>query len=113
MMNLMPFVWTQFEEYFSTERIMYSQGEYETLVINAFESIKEPEEKARLMNLLDLRLIILLELVYINGNYENDSGVYMFGDTIAARLQINKNICCQQKITSTRLERIKDYFITN
>lgn len=108
-MNLKPFAWKKFEEYFSTERIMYSQGEYEALVINALKSIREPKEKVSLMNLLDLRLITLLELVYISDEYENDSGKYT-ADTIDARLQINKNICWQQKISATRHEKIVDYF---
>lgn len=112
-MNLKPFAWKQFEEYFSTERIMYNQGEYEALVINALKSIQEPKEKVSLMNLLDLRLIILLELVYITDEYENDLGKYNLADTIDARLQINKNICWQQKIPATRHEKIANYFIKN
>ena len=73
---------------------MESQGQYQKLALDVLKQIASKEDKARLITLLDLRLISLLALLQGHGDsYTDKSGVLIFEDTIAARLQINNDIC--------------------
>lgn len=88
------FSWDTFDGFFSTERIMESQGEYEILVRSALKQLPDDESKTRMISLLDMRLLTLLELAYAHGSsYMDKSGYLIFDDTIAARLGINDSIC--------------------
>lgn len=101
------FSWDAFDEFFSIENIMESQGQYQKLVLDALEQIPSKEDKARLMSLLDLRLITLLELLQGYGDsYTDKSGALIFDDNIAARLQINNDICGSHGLPRERRDRL-------
>jgi hypothetical protein len=101
------FSWDAFDEFFSIENIMESQGQYQKLVLDALEQIPSKEDKARLISLLDLRLITLLELLQGYGDsYTDKSGALIFDDTIAARLQINNDICGSLGLPRERRDRL-------
>lgn len=101
------FSWDAFDELFSTVNIMESQGQYQKLVLNALQQIPSEEDKARLINLLDLRLITLLELLQGHGDsYTDKSGAFIFDDTIEARLQINNDICRSLGLPKKRQDRL-------
>lgn len=104
------FSWDIFDEFFSTARIMESQGQYQKLALDALQQIPNKEGKARLINLLDLRLITLLELLQGNGDsYSDKSGALIFDDTIAARLQINNDICWSIGLPRNRRDRLSGF----
>ena len=101
------FSWDAFDEFFSIENIMESQGQYQKLALGALEQIPSKEDKARLISLLDLRLITLLELLQGYGDsYVDKSGALIFDDTIAARLQINNDICGSLGLPQKRRDRL-------
>jgi hypothetical protein len=101
------FSWDAFDELFSTINIMESQGQYQKLALDALQKIPSKEDKTRLVNLLDLRLITLLELVKGHGDsYTDKSGALIFADTIDARLQINNDICRSLGLPQKRLDRL-------
>lgn len=103
----MAFSWDAFDEFFSTINIMESQGQYQKLALDALQQIPSKEDKARLINLLDLRLITLLELVEGHGDsYTDKSGALIFIDTIDARLQINNDICRSLGLPQKRQDRL-------
>ena len=104
------FSWDTFDEFFSTSTIMKSQGQYQKLALDALEQIPSKENKARLISLLDLRLITLLELLQGYGDsYTDKSGALIFEDTIAARLQINNDICRSLGLPRNRLDRLSGF----
>jgi hypothetical protein len=101
------FSWDAFDEFFSTRNIMESQGQYQKLALDALHQIPSKEDKVRLINLLDLRLITLLELLQGHGDsYSDKSGALIFDDTIAARLQINNDICWSLGLARKRRDRL-------
>ena len=101
------FSWSTFDELFSTINIMESQGQYQKLLLETLQQIPSEENKARLINLLDLRLITLLELLQGHGDsYTDKSGALIFGDTIDARLQINSDICRSLGLSKKREDRL-------
>lgn len=101
------FSWDSFDELFSIASIMESQGQYQKLALDALEQIPSKEDKARLISLLDLRLITLLELLQGHGDsYVDKSGALIFDDTIAARLQINNDICGSLGFPQKRRDRL-------
>jgi hypothetical protein len=101
------FSWDAFDEFFSTINIMKSQGQYQKLALDALQQIPREEDKARLINLLDLRLITLLELLQGHGDsYTDKSGALIFDDTIDARLQINNDICRSLGLSKKRADRL-------
>ena len=101
------FSWDAFDEFFSTMNIMESQGQYQKLALDALQQIHSKEDKARLISLLDLRLITLLELLQGHGDsYTDKSGTLIFDDTIAARLQINNDICRTLELPRKRQDRL-------
>ena len=101
------FSWDAFDEIFSTTNIMESQGQYQKLLLETLQQIPSGEDKARLINLLDLRLITLLELIQGHGDsYTDKSGTLVFDDTIDARLQINNDICRSLGLSKKRQDRL-------
>lgn len=105
------FTWDAFDEFFSIANIMESQGQYQTLVLDGLKQITDEENKIRLINLLDLRLITLLELLQGHGDsYTDKSGALIFEDTIAARLQINNDICRSLELPRNRRDRLAGIF---
>jgi hypothetical protein len=101
------FSWDAFDEFFSIENIMESQGQYQKLALDALQQIPSKEDKARLISLLDLRLITLLELLHGNGDsYTDKSGALIFDDTIIARLQINNDISGSLGLPQKRRDRL-------
>ena len=101
------FSWDAFDEYFSTMNIMESQGQYQKLLLETLRQIPSEVDKARLINLLDLRLITLLELIQGYGDsYTDKSGTLIFDDTIDARLQINNDICRSLGLPKRRQDRL-------
>jgi hypothetical protein len=101
------FSWDAFDEFFSITNIMESQGQYQKLVLDALQQIPCEENKTRLINLLDLRLITLLQLLQGHGDsYSDKSGALIFDDTIAARLQINNDICWSLELPRNRRDRL-------
>ena len=104
------FSWNAFDEFFSTANIMESQGQYQKLALDALQQIPSKEDKARLINLLDLRLITLLETLQGHGgSYSDKSGALIFDDTIAARLQINNDICWSLGLPRNRRDRLSGF----
>ena len=104
------FTWDVFDEFFSIQNIMESQGQYQKLALDALQQITSKEDKARLINLLDLRLITLLELLEGHGDsYSDKSGVLIFDDTIAARLQINNDLCSSLGLPRNRRDRLNGF----
>ena len=104
---LNKFSWDTFDELFSIQNIMESQGQYQKLALDALKQVPSKEDKARLINLLDLRLITLLELLQGNGDsYTDKSGALIFDDTIAARLQINNDLCSSLELPQKRRDRL-------
>ena len=105
--NSINYTWDTFDEFFSITSIMESQGQYQKLVLDALQQVPSKEDKARLINLLDLRLITLLELLQGHGeSYKDKSGALIFDDTIAARLQINNDICRSLGFPQKRRDRL-------
>ena len=101
------FSWDAFDEFFSTSNIMKSQGQYETLVLDAIKQISNYEDKVSLISLLDLRLISLLQLMdCFGGSYTDKSGTLIFDDAIAARLQINNTISWTLKLPRKGRDRL-------
>lgn len=101
------FSWDAFDEFFSTSNIMESQGQYQKLALDALQQIPSEEDKARLMDLLDLRLITLFELLQGHGgSYTDKLGALIFNDTIDARLQINDDICRSLGLPQKRQDRL-------
>ena len=89
---------------------MESQGQYQKLALDALKQVPSKEDKARLINLLDLRLITLLELLQGNGDsYTDKSGALIFDDTIAARLQINNDLCSSLGLPRNRRDRLSGF----
>lgn len=86
---------------------MESQGQYQKLALDALQQIPGKEDKARLITLLDLRLISLLELLQGHGDsFTDKSGALIFDDTIAARLQINNDLCSSLGLPRNRRDRL-------
>ena len=101
------FTWDTFDEFFSTEKIVESQGEYEVLVRSTLKQLLDNESKTRLVSLLDMRLLTLLELTHAHGSsYMDKSGHLIFDDTLAARLQINNTICWSLGLPRKRRDRV-------
>ncbi len=104
------FSWDAFDEFFSIQNIMESQGQYQELALDALKQIPSKEDKARLITLLDLRLITLLELLQGHGDsYKDKSGALIFDDTIAARLQINNDLCSSLGLPRNRRDRLSRF----
>ena len=104
------FSWDAFDEHFSIQNIMESQGQYQKLALDALKQVPNKEDKARLINLLDLRLITLLELLQGHGDsYIDKSGALIFDDTIAARLQINNDLCSTLGLPRNRRDRLSRF----
>ena len=104
------FSWDAFDELFSIQNIMESQGQYQKLALDALEQVPSKEDNSRLINLLDLRLITLLELLQGHGDsYTDKSGALIFEDTIAARLQINNDICWSLGLPRNRRDRLSGF----
>ena len=106
--NHKDFTWDQFEIVFSTPNIMYSQGEYKTLVDQILNQLPDINDKIKLINLLDLRLITLLEIAdgCPNSSYECHSGELIFNDTLLARLQINDDFAQSLGFPRKRSDRL-------
>jgi len=101
------FSWNIFDEFFSIAKIMESQRQYQTLVLDALQQTPNEEDKVKLIDLLDLRLITLLELIDGHGgSYTDESGALVFNDTIAARLEINNSICWSLGLPRKRRDRL-------
>jgi hypothetical protein len=64
-----PFEWLNFWEYFDIRDTSRNQGDYQKSLVNAFSQLETDELKIRLLNLLDLQLIIQLEMIYANNEY--------------------------------------------
>ena len=104
------FSWDTFEELFSIRNIMESQGQYQKLALDVLGQITSEEDKVRLINLLDLRLITLLEIIdSLGSSYSDKSGALIFQDTIAARLQINNDICWSLGLPRNRRDRLSRF----
>ena len=63
------FEWLNFWEYFDIRDLSKRQGDYQRSLDNAFSQLETDELKIRLLNLLDLQLIIQLEMIYANNEY--------------------------------------------
>ena len=63
------FEWLNFWEYFDIRDISNNQGDYQKSLVKAFNRLETDELKIRLLNLLDLQLIIQLEMIYSNNEY--------------------------------------------
>ena len=90
------FEWLNFWKYFDIRDLSKSQGDYAKSLNIAFTQLETDEQKARLLTLLDLQLIIQLELIHATkletGAYEDENADDLRQDTLDARLQINDNI---------------------
>ncbi|SMC87406.1 hypothetical protein, partial [Polynucleobacter kasalickyi] len=67
--SLPPFEWLNFWEYFDIRDISKNQGDYQRRLIAAFSHLDTDELKIRLLNLLDLQLVIQLEMIFANNEY--------------------------------------------
>jgi len=64
-----PFDWLNFWDEFDIRNHSKNQGDYQRSLVNAFSQLETDELKIRLLNLLDLQLIIQLEMIYANNEY--------------------------------------------
>jgi len=64
-----PFEWLNFWEYFDIRNTSKNQGDYAKSLDKAFSQLETDDLKIRLLNLLDLQLIIQLEMIYANNEY--------------------------------------------
>jgi hypothetical protein len=67
--SIPPFEWLNFWEYFDIRDISKNQGDYQRRLIAAFSHLDTEELKIRLLNLLDLQLVIQLEMIFANNEY--------------------------------------------
>jgi len=64
-----PFEWLNFWEYFDIRDLSKRQGDYAKSLDKAFNQLETDDLKIRLLNLLDLQLIIQLEMIYADNEY--------------------------------------------
>ena len=63
------FDWLNFWEYFNIRDIAETQGDYQRRLNDAFSQLETDALRVRLLNLLDLQLVIQLELIYANNEH--------------------------------------------
>ena len=63
------FEWLNFWQYFDIQDLSKRQCDYAKSLEKAFSQLEADELKIRLLNLLDLQLIIQLEMIYANNEY--------------------------------------------